>query len=1016
MPDASQQPPSNIPPSLSSARKITDFIQIILALCGAMAAVISYLKEMSALVIISALIMALSLCWHLALKRWRRKHRKFEPITATPSPRAYLRGLLPFEQGESLLGRAIESKQILAKISTADFRFGYLCGEAGVGKTSILRAALIPGVRALGGVPIYILRLGSDYLSAVRQSFKLEFGNTIDFDSCATLHEIITVATAANPNSRLYIILDQFEEFLTIHRARNSREQFIKDVGECYTDSRLPACWLIGIRKEFVDDLQDFWPHVPQPLDVNSSYRLRNWESKEALSVLNAASSHDQVPFADALKDRLIRDLEQNGEVRPVELQLVASYLTEKRIYDLDRYRNAEGARGILASYVYEVIEPKSRGDGVALEQQIARYLLRSLCSDDADIKRPEGLTYEQLRERIKATLKDKSQVLPKSDQEYDLALQRVLTRCQSAYLVILESTQTYNLINDYIVRPILDATSDVETAEAQANRLLQRYLDDQRRHPGLFIPFRHMRFIAKNASPQNKSAGPAIHLINRTKRVHRIVLTSAALFIIFIFLIISPPHVSIERESTRLRHADWIVSRNHRAAISFTENGRSILWQCDQPWGDRTEIEKSFMDIIISPQASYLAGITQDGQIYVWRAADKLTGDAKPILQILPPAMGRMLREPYPYRWGGFSPDEGWIYALAADGSFYLWRVGEVLSQSPQPYLQFVIQPRVAQPHVTFSPHGKYVAMVTGDGYLFIRRTDDLTHNPTTPDNRIGLTGNGRDPIAFSHDDEWIAVTTVSDGRLTIAKLSDFPSLTFTPVAEGESLQGRPHSAFQVFFSPDDRWVVARTVFGEFFTASVNEAARLHEQPTFRTFERGMDSQPGVAFSPDGKWVGGLAPDRGVYVWPLDKSPGAEVKASIPTQEGSPGLEFNANGSLVAACSGNGDVYVWKLGEAPDLTKPIAHHDNWVHLAWGAEDFLFTFGGSDVYGGVVTGKLQLLVREDSQVNDLIVTSDRERLIVFGDKNLSILRRRLYLWGIPLYTFSWPIITRRMEV
>src|SRR5205085_6922946 len=92
-------------------------------------------------------------------------------------------------------------------------------------------------------------------------------------------------------------------------------------------DSRVSI--LLVIRKDFVDDLQDFAPHVPQPTDRRFSHRLRNWNCDQALAVLRVAVRHDQTGFADNLVDELVEDLTSRGEVRPVELQVVASQMRD---------------------------------------------------------------------------------------------------------------------------------------------------------------------------------------------------------------------------------------------------------------------------------------------------------------------------------------------------------------------------------------------------------------------------------------------------------------------------------------------------------------------------------------------------------------------------------------------------------------------------------------------------------------------------------------------------------------
>src|SRR4029077_2571260 len=112
----------------------------------------------------------------------------------------------------------------------------------------------------------------------------------------------------------------------------------------------------------------------------------------------------------------------------------------------------------------------------------------------------------------IRATLDAAGQGdLIKDAEQYEAALRQVIRRCQTAYLILLESEERYNLVHAYIARPILEAPSDIEPVEAQANRLLDQYLEDQRRNAKVTIPSGDFRFINKYASADHKAGDQAV-------------------------------------------------------------------------------------------------------------------------------------------------------------------------------------------------------------------------------------------------------------------------------------------------------------------------------------------------------------------------------------------------------------------------------------------------------------------------------------------------------------------------
>ena len=94
---------------------------------------------------------------------WRRRQRqKVPPVHLEPTSKAFLRGLLPFEKGEALLGRDGDLRQVLAKVTSSEFRFSYISGEAGSGKTSLLRAGLLSEAEKAGLWIIYTSKPGAE--------------------------------------------------------------------------------------------------------------------------------------------------------------------------------------------------------------------------------------------------------------------------------------------------------------------------------------------------------------------------------------------------------------------------------------------------------------------------------------------------------------------------------------------------------------------------------------------------------------------------------------------------------------------------------------------------------------------------------------------------------------------------------------------------------------------------------------------------------------------------------------
>jgi hypothetical protein len=107
----------------------------------------------------------------------------------------------------------------------------------------------------------------------------------------------------------------------------------------------------------------------------------------------------------------------------------------------------------------------------------------------------------------------------PSDRKAFDDTLAKLLKTFENNYLIIREDLEHFNLANDYIVRPILDATTDIDPVEARANRLLEQYLTDERRDRRITIPLHHLRFINKYGTVDRRVQPAAARLLQRSKR-----------------------------------------------------------------------------------------------------------------------------------------------------------------------------------------------------------------------------------------------------------------------------------------------------------------------------------------------------------------------------------------------------------------------------------------------------------------------------------------------------------------
>jgi WD40 repeat protein len=895
-----------------------------------------------------------------------------------------------------------------------EFRFGYLSAEAGCGKTSLIRAGLLPKLEARGCLVAYVPRSGPDPRSNVVRVLRQLLGVSLEGD--APLQQLVTAGLKVRPEARLIIICDQFEEFFVAQRTFSAREPFIMEVGSCVADPDLRVSFLFSVRKEFADDLQDFGRVVAQPMDKRFAERLRDWEPDTARNFLQAAAKHDQIPFSEALINAVVRDLTHGEEVRPVELQLAATRLKDDRVYELAPYVRGGRAEGVLATFIKEVVEP----NGVStaeLRRQVTRHLLRALCADNRDAKRPKGLSFDQLVRYVSAGLSTagQGQLLP-SAQELEVVVAEVLHLCISNFLVILEDEHLYNLTNDYLVRPIRDATADVETVEEKANHLADQYLEDQRRHRGQILPWRHYRFLTRFLSPQRRREVAVNALLTRSLRRYSGVASLAVFLLLSLSALVLPHGVKVRLVTSVVNDGDWIISADRRLAVLRATDSTYTVWSVDDAWSTRKSLGVKLADLEISENSRYLLGRSRDGSIYLWQRDHGEYRRRRIPIQV----EGGMSSSE---RWGGFSPASDRAYVVTDSGDIYLWRPAEALSSMnvwvhvgawQVPYES----PR--RPKLRFNASGAWIAIMRAA----IMKVDLIRSNPlefylfptTQPPQRVVPTINFEvilhtpDRAAvFSEDGKWIA--TAGEDDIRVWKLGEQPD---QKVRFDMSNDQDPLMQAEIFISPSGRYIVLRKAFGNFFMWSPDQPPSGTLRPLFVVPESPSEyGDANVVFSPDENWVAGKSRNGQLYLWETaNPAKGTARPILVDHGYGTVRARFNPNSSLVVARSADGGIYAWRLGTKPDVAHPIARHDSQdTELLWSADNMhLYTFGGSDVYWGSWDQPLQQIIRSDSRVRALHVAPNRKELVIISERHVSRARRRWYLWGIPFTTLRWPAL------
>ena len=240
-----------------------------------------------------------------------------------------------FEKGETLYGRHRELRELLDLLIAE--RIVLLYSPSGAGKTSLIRAALIPALEKEGFRVLPVMRVGHEPPSTVRQTqagfnryvlsslLALEEGRTpAEQASLTELAGMRLIEYLGDAKSNEVLIFDQFEEVLTVDPTdREAKEAFFAQVGEVLRERKRWA--LFAMREEYMPGLE---PYVrPVPTRFGNTYRLDLLEEEAARDAIQLPSRDAGVDFTDDASKKLIDDLRRVRGVGPHTLEAIRPYL-----------------------------------------------------------------------------------------------------------------------------------------------------------------------------------------------------------------------------------------------------------------------------------------------------------------------------------------------------------------------------------------------------------------------------------------------------------------------------------------------------------------------------------------------------------------------------------------------------------------------------------------------------------------------------------------------------------------
>jgi len=350
--------------------------------------------------------------------------RSVKAMASFEKPANPFPGLRPFEFQESHLffGRDGQSEQLLRKLGRS--RFVAVVGTSGSGKSSLVRAGLLPALygglmpKAGSNWRIAILRPSNDPIGNLARALRSEDAfSVIGGDDFALQEELSTESTlrrgelglvesasqlGLSPFENLLIIVDQFEEIFRFTRVsagenyQNEAAAFVKLLLASARQQDVSIYIVLTMRSDYLGDCSVFWG-LPEAINEGQYLipRLTRDQLREVMTGPAAVGGADITP---RLVNKLLNEMGSGPDQLPVLqhtlMRVWEAWKSEHQDgepVDVKHYTSIGGMAEALSRHAEETYS-KLRG---ARRKKIAEGVFKCLTErgpESRDVRRPSVL------------------------------------------------------------------------------------------------------------------------------------------------------------------------------------------------------------------------------------------------------------------------------------------------------------------------------------------------------------------------------------------------------------------------------------------------------------------------------------------------------------------------------------------------------------------------------------------------------------------------------------------------
>jgi WD40 repeat protein/transcriptional regulator with XRE-family HTH domain len=848
---------------------------------------------------------------------------------APASGLAPYKGLYYFGEADAELffGREALTNALLEKLTTgleSDQRFLAIVGASGSGKSSVVRAGLIPALRwqpTSSGWPVYTLTPMAHPLEALAASLSEEHPRGLssrrwvdDLEANPqALRQGLERSAAAGGTARTLLVVDQFEELFTLCRSEQEQAAFIENLMNSATAPSGPAIVIIVLRADFYAHCARF-ASLRQALAQRQEY-IGPMSSAELRLAIEEPARRGHWELEPGLVDILLHDIgaAPGHTPEPGALPLLSHALLETwqrrrgRTLTISGYNAAGGVRSAIAETAEAVFF-----DQLDVEQRpIARQIflrLTELGDDGAGdgAVSLDGFASHDTRRRVTFT-----ELI--STPEASTIVQEVLNTLANARLITTDQN-TAEVAHEALIRewPTLRRWLEEDRDGLRLHRHLteaaQEWENRKRDPDGLYRGARLAQALewsiahAADLNIQERAFLEASQALAEQESREREAQRQRELETALRFA--DSAHKLAETETRRAEEQTRSAQRlRQRGAFLAITALAAILLAVTAIWFGQRAAQNEKLATSRELAAAAISNLQVDPERSLLLALQALqnanTLEARNALHQSLPELHLLRTIPTGHTGGAafaaYSPDGARLASIGANGDIKVWNA----STGEQVFVLPSADGDVGY-SIAFSPDGNLLAAALN--------TKVIVLETATGKEAFSLVGT----ISGAPNNEMVNLAFSPDSRrLAVANFAGSPKIwDVANRTEVFSLVGHAQPCDGIAYSPDGRLLATSDDMG---VVKTWDAATGRELLTL-TMGGNVHS---VAFSPDSGRLAAASEDGALKVWQI--ATGQEI-LSLRGNAGMYGVIFLPDGKRLVTAGQDGAARVWDAATGQEL------------------------------------------------------------------------------------------------